>query len=74
MIWDKIGSSGLCHRPRTPRPPAGALVEPRRDAPPRGELLMRNMTPVIALGLALVAGPTAWADTVDVSSTTPHHR
>lgn len=31
---------------------------------------MRNMTPVIALGLALVAGPTAWADTVDVSSTT----
>ena len=31
---------------------------------------MRYITPVIALGLALLAGPAVRADTVDVSSTT----
>ena len=57
MISDKIGSlaCAIVRATRGRRPaPSPSLAATH---PPRGELLMRNITPVIALGLALLAGP-----------------
>ena len=50
MISDKIGSLACAIVRATPRPPAGHASSLAATHPPRGELLMRNMTPVIALG------------------------